>query len=360
MTDMPQLTFTRFIAAFLIVIYHFGARTAPFDSSTANHWLGLAPAGVSYFFLLSGFILTFVYDKGSANQIDKKKYYLARLARIYPLYILALAALVIFLLLTKQAIDPKALFLQATLLQAWFPSFSIRLNIPSWSLSVEVFFYLLFPFLLVLLRRIKKNWQLIMLGSIIWFFSLEIYCYGLNIFSKATPDFFFYLFNYNPLLHLNSFVLGIISCLLFKRFKKPFSAAWSLTLILAPLIIIAALIIGYNPILHYYNDGLLAPLFAVSLIGLAGDRTIISKIFSAKPFVLLGEISYGIYLLQVPIYAWWDAVFNRWLWQYPSLKFYGFVALLIFAAWLSFRFVERPIRQYVKKYNDQLPPLLNN
>jgi Predicted acyltransferases len=346
---MPQLTFTRFIAAFFIVVFHFGHNLSFLNFPFLTSALSLSPAGVSYFFLLSGFILTWVYNKGDDERIDKKHFFLARFARIYPVYILALLILLVLLLLTKQKIYPLALLLQITLLQAWFPNLVLKLNIPAWSLSVEVFFYLLFPFLLVALRRIKQNWLLIIVGLSFWFYSLLFYYYGLNIFSKTPPDFFFCFFNYNPLFHLNSFILGIISCLLFKRLKKPLSSFQSATLIVVPFLIVIALIINHNPILHYFNDGLLAPLFAVFLIGLAGNTSGITTVLAWRPLVLLGEISYGIYILQVPVAAWFNAAYrhlqvDNYFWQ-----FLIFFAALIFIAWVSLKFVERPARVYLKK-----------
>lgn len=286
---MPQLTFTRFIAAILIVLFHFGRNTAPFNNPTISPLIGLAPAGVSYFFLLSGFILSSVYYKNTED-LNRKQYYLKRFVRIYPVYLLALLILISFLFLTNQFIDFKAVFLQIFLLQAWFPNFIQTLNIPSWSLSVEIFFYLLFPFLIANLKQIRKKWLLILISLSFWFLSLVIYYYGLN--SGLAINFF----NYNPLLHLNSFVLGIVSYLLFKELK-PISTAQSLIYTFFPLIFIAVLLFFHTPILHYNNNGLLAPLFAIFLFGLASDKSFLSKFLSFKPLIVLREISYSIYIL---------------------------------------------------------------
>ena len=237
--------------------------------------------------------------------------------------------------------DIKSVFLQIFLLQAWFPGFIKTLNIPSWSLSVEAFFYLLFPFLIANLKQIRKKWLLISIGLSFWFLSLAVYYYGLNSGLDIN------LLNYNPLLHLNSFILGIVSYILFKE-SKPVSAKLSLFLAFSPLITIAILLFVHAPILHYHNNGLLAPLFAVSLFGLASDKSYLSKFLSFKPLIILGEISYGIYILQVPLYAWWDAISNRYLINFQNLQLPGFIILLIFVSWISFRLIEGPIRQYMK------------
>lgn len=338
---MPQLTFTRFIAAILIVFFHFGRNTALLNNPVISPLIGLVPSGVSYFFLLSGFILSSVYYK-KTEDINKKQYYLKRFARIYPIYFLALIILIIFLLLTKQEIDLKAVFLQIFLLQSWFPNFVTTLNVPSWSLSVELFFYILFPFLIATFKKIRQKWLLVFTSLSFWFLSLVIYYYGLN------SGLFINFFNYNPLLHLNSFVFGIIAFLLFKELK-PISKMQSLIFTFSPWLLIAILLFFHAPILHYNNNGLLAPLFAIFLFGLASDKSYLTKFLSFQPFVVLGEMSYGIYILQVPLYAWWSAFSDHYLTNYQNLQLPGFFILLICVSFISLKFFEEPIRQYLKR-----------
>src|SRR5207247_2593909 len=111
--------------------------------------------GVSFFFVLSGFILTYVY--GDLRRDGWRRYFAARIGRIWPAH-LALFAYVVVALPLEQRTPPGSNHLpnalaNVFLVQAWMPDFRFigAFNNVSWSLSVEVFFYLLFP-LLILFR----------------------------------------------------------------------------------------------------------------------------------------------------------------------------------------------------------------
>lgn len=344
---MPQLYFTRFIFAAFIVIFHFGKNISIFDNVTMKYFLSLAPAVVNYFFILSGFVLTSVYDKIS---LDKNKFYLKRFLHIYPSYIIALLILIVFFLWTGQAVNIKAFFVQALLLQAWIPTFSNVLNTPSWAVSVEIFFYACFPFVLINLKRINRKWLLGVIGLSLWFISVVIYQY----YSK---DFLTSNFSYtyvNPLLCLNFFIIGIISYLLFIKNIQPKSNRSSNILLFISVIVVIILIIIRLPWLYYGNFAILTPLFIIFLIGLANNNTSIAKIFSNKTLVLLGKISYEIYIFQVPVFVWWSFGFNNLLLKYPNLSylhhiyFFGFFINLIFIAWLSYLFIEKPVQNTIK------------
>ena len=101
--------------------------------------------GVSYFFILSGFVMVIAYkDK---VKIEYGDYIKRRFARIYPVYGLAILILLAYWLALKKPIDYKGLFLNLTLLQSWIPGYALSFNGTGWSLAVEMFFYFTFPFL---------------------------------------------------------------------------------------------------------------------------------------------------------------------------------------------------------------------
>lgn len=91
-----QLTFTRFIAAILIVILHFGGIFKGKISFIDDIWEHFN-LGVSYFYVLSGFVMIVAYK--NLEKINSKKYYINRLARIYPLHILSMLLVIFFILL---------------------------------------------------------------------------------------------------------------------------------------------------------------------------------------------------------------------------------------------------------------------
>lgn len=344
---MPQLTFTRFIVAFLIVVFHFGSLLC-LDHKILQKFLNFALSGVSYFFLLSGFILTYVYDNKIKKISDSKKFFLARIARIYPVYLLALILLITFLFLTKQQIPIKDLVLQIFLLHAWFPKHSLVLNEPAWSLSVEMFFYLLFPFILIFFKKIKKEKNIYIMGFSFWFISQFIYIFLLNYLDTSNNECFHSILFYNPLLHLNTFVFGIVSYFLFKKLS-PILQKFNLALFFLSILIILILILTNSPIIKNSHNGLLSPIFILIIFSLANNSSSL-KIFASRQLQKLGEVSYSIYILQVPLYFWWGALLKKLLIENLYIKFFTYLLFLILSSFISYIFIETPFRKYIKKY----------
>ena len=107
---------------------------------------------VSLFFLLSGFILAYSYDNKIAGGRNRASFWKARFARIYPVYLLSLILALPF----QPGLSRGVALPVLAMVQAWNP-FRAELtgawNYPAWSLSVEMLFYLCFPFLQVRLAR---------------------------------------------------------------------------------------------------------------------------------------------------------------------------------------------------------------
>jgi peptidoglycan/LPS O-acetylase OafA/YrhL len=144
---LNQLTFTRFLAAFAIVVFHAHSDVWPFTQPFLHSIFSKANVGVSYFFILSGFVMVIAYGKNKAVEIKKSSYYLNRVARIYPVYFIALIIGVAAALIKTHTIPVKPLILQLLVVQSWVPGSIDKFNYPGWSLSVEALFYLAFPFL---------------------------------------------------------------------------------------------------------------------------------------------------------------------------------------------------------------------
>lgn len=91
---IEQLTFTRFIAAISIVIFHYGKESILFNNNLVGYVFKQANVGVSYFFILSGFVMIIAYHNKS--EINFIEYFKNRFARIYPVYLLAILSLLLF------------------------------------------------------------------------------------------------------------------------------------------------------------------------------------------------------------------------------------------------------------------------
>lgn len=148
---LDQLTSLRFFAAFAVLFYH-----TAFIFSLANEpWHSLALtifdqgySGVTFFFILSGFILSHTYqDALVSGRVTAKKYILLRMARIFPLHWVMAAILILHPFNTDAR--PSEVILNLMLLQSWSPDihYIFSLNGVSWTLSAELFFYCAFVYL---------------------------------------------------------------------------------------------------------------------------------------------------------------------------------------------------------------------
>ena len=226
------LTSVRFIAAILVVLHH----TAPmpekssFFSGLLFNLIDLGFTSVGFFFVLSGFILAIVYPV-LPNRRALAEFWSARIARIYPIYIMTLLADLPRLLLfriAKYGIIAGALStsitlgLQATMLSAVFPV-GTALNFPSWSVATEAFFYLFFPVLLLCLgrpdaglRTLKGNVLLIGVFALIAVLIPLITAFILNPLDQL-PDWV----SRFPVLRLPEFIIGILLAKIYRLLGNP-------------------------------------------------------------------------------------------------------------------------------------------
>lgn len=291
-------------------------------------------------------------DINKRSSFSKKKYWIARFARIYPIYLLALLIIV--------AAKYKSLgqnwdefLLQILLLQSWIPGYPITLNTPGWSLSVEAFFYLSFPFLLAWVYKKGTN-SLIIFGIILWLVTQYILLTQLNSPAYEAKNSLHDFIYYNPIMHLNSFVLGII-CGIYLKNKQNTSTQKNNTFFLVTSLLIIFTLIWARPhletILNYklaYTNGLLAPVFLLFVILLANHRGIFTTVFKHPWLILLGEASYSLYILQKPIHGIYDKVIVPRIALSETLHFYIFLMLLIAISILTYKILETPMRKIIR------------
>jgi peptidoglycan/LPS O-acetylase OafA/YrhL len=154
-------------------------------------------------------------------------------------------------------------------------------------------------------------------------------------------------------MHLNEFLIGNLGGLILLKWKNIKEASYTgyLLLLLALLVLLLRF-----PLPWSYHDGLLALVFVPFLLLLSKDHGIISRVFNLKPMIFLGEISYGIYILQVPIYYWTKGMLRVAGILNPYAIFYIYLVMLIGLSGLSYVFIETPIRNRVKIMQLKLLP----
>ena len=347
--NIPQLTFTRFLAAVAVVVFHYGKQAFPFQTGFLHDLAQESGITVSYFFFLSGFLLYIVY---SQYDFSLRNFFVARAGRILPLYFLGfILALFVVLILRDERPWGSAIIAQGLLIHAWIPGMSLAINYPAWSVSVEVFFYLMFPLLLILSRKAGTR-NFIILAVVFWMISIAQNMLVQNLVydpsSSKAGDFIMYF----PLWHLNTFVSGIACGMIFLALRNKVKTKGPLPLLMAVagLAGVITILVTENPIKHLMHLGMLAPLYGIIVLGIAFDKTIVSRVMSLKPLQFLGEISYGIYLLQFPVwalivYATKNADFNL----SGTYGFYLYFSALLLASAISYHYFEKPARLYIRR-----------
>jgi peptidoglycan/LPS O-acetylase OafA/YrhL len=345
--EIKQLTFTRFIAAFVIILFHYGQNSFPFNTGMLHHFARESAFAVSYFFCLSGYILSHVYY---GSELNNKQFFIKRIARIYPLYFTGFIVVLISIILLFDAL-PKgsSIILQLLGLHAWAPGMALEINYPSWSLSVELFFYACFPFLIKAAKKI--SFQKI-IASVLLFWIISGITHILLV-KNCSDEFSVQEFIlYNPLFHLNAFIFGIGANIIVQRIKGKIRRN-DRTLLFVFLMAITGMffiVATDNPLLPWGHNGLFAPLFVAMIIPLHLGGHIISRIFSLKIFIFAGEISYAMYILQHPVRIWFEEFMKRLhITTGPSAMFYTFLAVLIIISSCAFLGIEKPLRKKLVK-----------
>jgi peptidoglycan/LPS O-acetylase OafA/YrhL len=234
----------------------------------------------------------------------------------------------------------KVLAANLAMLQDWFPQMLLRINKPSWTLSAEIFFYACFPLLGVMLWRLR--------GARLWWTALALYVGGQALFLIARPHLSRQVSLYCPLLHLSTFALGILlarwQSLQQQRSDGAGIEPWQAYAVLG--ISTVGIVLTMLLVQHFYvpgicNNGLVAPIMAGFIWALSAAPTVVSRWLSARWLVLLGEASYGLYLIHFPVLF----LFLHFHWTAPLL-YPLYLALCIMVSVLSIRYFETPARNW--------------
>ena len=362
MKRLDQLTFTRFIALLMVLFYHGagGIYLRSFDIFPLSPLLHAAPTAVSFLYVLSGFVMVLVYYR-PAQKFDIRSYWTARFLRIYPLYIVSFL-MVWYYYFDISRIKPQKILANIFVIQAWIPKYAQSFNYASWSMTVEFFFYAVFPFFILWSYR-QSTKKLITVSLILWTVS-QLISYVLWIGYFPEQELFIVYF---PLFHLNSFIIGVVGGIWYMRVGqtqeiKPVTNS----LVLAAGVLFAA---GYTIISTVFTQlphdlqpmsGLLAPIFTLIIVALALDKTRLSKMFSHPVLVTLGETSFALYILHVPVTWIYIRALETSSLADPQLVLdYTYLPLMISVGLLAHFYVDRPLRNWLKKILEHISmPLL--
>lgn len=353
---LNALTGLRCFAAINIVLFHFSNPL----------WFGwLAPVvnagyvSVSYFILLSGFVLGYNYNaRARAGQLDRKRFYEARFTRIYPIYLLSLI-LSVGTLPREYGSHTHAMFwtglvLTPLLIQGWIPAIATFMNTPAWTMSAEAFYYLIFPWLarwkrpervMPHLWKMAGIWVLGMVpGALYMAFNPD----GIQHPDRWSYGHWLWALKYTPYAHVASFVFGVMLAELDEIIPR--QGQLRLWLGLGGFAGIYGLL-SLGPLVPYaiMHDGLLMPLFACIVLGLAGQNAL-SRALGVRPLVFVGEASYCLYLLH---FNFWELLHTTHVLDLLRLGGYDpwiSYVLLIVLALLALHFIEKPAQRKLRDW----------
>jgi peptidoglycan/LPS O-acetylase OafA/YrhL len=352
----------RFLAAIAVVFFHFAPMVADYDRVPAvlKKLINEGPAAVGFFFVLSGFVLALRYLQDTTRAETPRAFYWARFARLYPAYLVG------FLLFAPMAVQKYLLHPSSTaagartfaisgvlyclMLQAWTP-LAQAWNGPSWSLSVEAFMYAMFPLIGVRLARLTlRSTVLVLLAA--WLIPVGIASAYAGGHLISTPAWHVYVSN-DPLLWLPLFVMGICASKLLPAWRAVRNGRANLVstfCFLAVALVALAWPGSWGEVLVV---GGMAPLLVALVICFTRTTGWITKLLGGQTFNALGQVSYIIYIIQSPVWHYWQALTNRarglpmQTAVVANWQFLVFVPLLVFVSLGVERFIEVPVRGWL-------------
>ena len=340
---IDTLTSLRFIFALMVFGAHCYVIYCFFDA----HFFKEGFVGVSFFFILSGFIIAYNYQKRlQENKITKRSFWVARIARVYPLHWLTLLIAIILgnYVTTSGSMDWFKHFLASlTLTNAYIPKadYFFSFNSPSWSLCCEQLFYICFPFLVPLTKNYKH---------LLCAFGIIAVLLIVGMYFTPADDIKGYWY-VNPVTRFPDFIVGMLLFQLYERLKNKNITSMQGSIMEVASVILFCVFYLYAsevPKVYRYSCFYWLPV-AVVLISFSLQKGILSRILSNRFLVIGGEISYSFYLIHLFIllsYAEWqkEADFHiAWYISVPVL-----FCIIVFLSLLSYRYFEKPMNKRVK------------
>jgi len=350
--QIKPLTSLRFFAAVWVVLYtYIKELNLPVHFGLIDHGY----LGVDLFFVLSGFILSYVYLEGfGTGRFNYGTFITHRLARIYPLHIATLAFTLMLVgvaalrgvQLDANAGNLAALPAHLLLVQGWGLAPTPSFNHPSWSISAEWFAYLSFPAVAFAAWRLRTRPMLAVGLAVLLVVVMYIVFEAVAGFSLAHAT-----FQWGALRIVPAFVLGAALYLAHRAGAVARPAVAMGGAMAASLIVIAASSFSRADVVIVIACGLLV----LSMSGLGRDGT---GILSSKPLVYLGEISFATYMIYVP-----------WKWVYlkavnallrtdhqplPFIWWFAGLLALVPLSMLAHHLIEVPFRRVVRRFGEKI------
>lgn len=332
---IKPLTSIRFFAAFFVFLCHLRYF---YNTDISYVYIKEGFIGVTFFFILSGFILAYSYqNKIISGKTSIKSFYIARIARIYPIHVCTfIAAISLF---SYGYYSSDQFIFNAALIQAFIPEskYYFTVNAVSWSISVELFLYLLLPFLIRL-----DNKGLLYLSIILVLLKLSM---SISLSDKLNHAMVYI----SPFMRVSDFSIGILMYryrnILIEKLSK-----LNILYLQAMSIITLVIFCSYSnqiPISYRYDLYYILPMSMI-ILSLSIDGTLIFRALSNRVFVFLGEVSFSFYMIHQMVIKFFvenNHNLNLTNWQLFLSMFLSSLLLSI----IAYKIIEIPSKNIIIK-----------
>ena len=376
---VAALTGARALAGLYILALHFGKPLFARAPQWAETLRSSGYIATSYFIMLSGFVLTIAYGKKLADgRLDRRGFLIARLTRLYPCYALALLVMLPLAIVhhwgaaTATFGDASVRYklvtglAQASMTHVLVPRLVTSWNVPGWCVSIEMWFYVAFPLAVTWMASRRARSLVAMLAGL-WACAIVISL----AYTLAQPDGFrpdhdstapwLTIFKFTPYTRWPEFFFGCALGALWVRVPDEARGRRFATLLVGggALATLAILLAGDRIPYTMLHNGTLLPLYGVIVWGLMLDHGPLHRALSIRPLTALGESSYALYTLQVPIVAWLLLAGDR----APNAVDAPFAALMlavVIACAIAIHYVVEPraqawLRPRLERWSEMLP-----
>jgi len=357
----PGLNNLRFIAAMGVLIFHVELKKQllGFKFYYMHQLINLGDVSVTLFFVLSGFLITYLLlaEREQTGTVAVKKFYTRRILRIWPLYYLILILgffvlpnIAIFQIPTSGLVNTGDT-IQLSLFFLLFANigFIVYGNVAyidqTWSVAVEEQFYLVWPFIIKIFKRILPA-----LLFIIILFGLLRVVFNHLFYKAEIYHNFYWFFKYTRIDTMA--IGGLFAYMLFNNYRKTLALIYNIYVQIITVILLLILLFSGYP-LPYIHQQVYALLFGIVIINAAANgRSLLSG--KLKVLDYLGKISYGIYMyhnimvvVSLKLCAWY---FNRSSTLFLITSYLVAILLTLLISHLSYRYFERFFLSLKKKF----------
>jgi peptidoglycan/LPS O-acetylase OafA/YrhL len=337
-------------AALGVFVSHLGilSQSSLSQFNIASKYFFNGYVGVTFFYILSGFIINYSFSKHIAEgRFSNKDFIVFRLARLFPVHIVSLICVLVIFGYTKnfEATNKEALIYNTLLVQSFIPNsdYYFSFNPVSWSISCEMFFYLSF----CLLVKFKSRYLAMILLTVLF----------VNVYFLVSPPVnvsLHWLFYINPFFRLGDFIIGVLICRVFIANQIKLKPEVCSLMEIGSLLFLAVTIYVATNHVSYMNikyDLLFIPCMAMLVLAFAFNGGVVSNLLSNRYLVLLGEASFSFYMFHWMIVSKLIEIMQPEKNNAQDVLIYILccLALSLIISIISFKLIEMPANKILRR-----------